>query len=186
MPRVHHVKVARKDNPAVKKGEPYYYWSFRFGGKRYSKTPPLQSQLTQSPFKQGWRQVEEALERATTTDIDGLEEIITAAIEQLGELRDDAEASFEAMGEGLQQSQNGQNLEERQSQCDEWISELESIECEFDYDQTVEDDISHLGPEDEEYDEARELAEADADRGLEDYIENALSEAQNCNPGEPE
>ena len=39
MPRVHHVKSARKDNPVAKKGESYYWWKFRYGGKRYSKTP---------------------------------------------------------------------------------------------------------------------------------------------------
>lgn len=48
MPRVHYVKKARKDNPAVEKGESYYWWKFRYAGKRYSKTRPRPSQLTQS------------------------------------------------------------------------------------------------------------------------------------------
>ncbi len=186
MPRVHHVKAARKANPVAAVCESYYHWSFRFGGKRYSKTPPLSSQLTQSSFKQGWRQVEEMLNAATADTIDGLEEIITAAIEQLQEISDEAAESFEAMGEGLQQSQNGQNMEERQSQCDEWINELENIEKDFDYDQAIEDEICDLDPEDDDYDDERAQAEAKADDDLESYLESALDEARDANPGEPE
>ena len=48
MPKVHHVKKARKDNRAVKKGESYYWWKFAYSSKRYSKTYPKASQLTQS------------------------------------------------------------------------------------------------------------------------------------------
>lgn len=48
MPRVHHVKKAMKDNRVCKKGESYYWWKFRYGGKQYSKTYPRASQLTQS------------------------------------------------------------------------------------------------------------------------------------------
>jgi hypothetical protein len=50
MPRVHHVKKARKDNPVAKRGESYYWWKFRYGGKHYSLTRPKASQLTQSPY----------------------------------------------------------------------------------------------------------------------------------------
>lgn len=55
MPKVHFVKKARKDNKArgIKKGDSYYWWSFMVGGrgsKRYSKTKPRPSQLTQSEY----------------------------------------------------------------------------------------------------------------------------------------
>ena len=48
MPRVHHVKKARKDNPAVKKGQPYYHWQRYRSRKQYSATYPKRSQLTSS------------------------------------------------------------------------------------------------------------------------------------------
>lgn len=48
MPRVHFVKKARKDNPAVKKGESYYHWQRYRSKKQYSVTPPKRSQLTSS------------------------------------------------------------------------------------------------------------------------------------------
>lgn len=48
MPQVHVVKSARKDYPecGIKKGDAYYWWSFRYGGQRKSKEYPRQSQLT--------------------------------------------------------------------------------------------------------------------------------------------
>ncbi len=55
MPRVTHVKKARKDNPVCKAGESYYWWKFRYGGKRYSLTRPRPSQLTQSAYFGGLR-----------------------------------------------------------------------------------------------------------------------------------
>ena len=50
MPRVHHVKRARKavKSAGIKVGDSYYWWKFRYGGKHTSKTPPRQSQLTNS------------------------------------------------------------------------------------------------------------------------------------------
>jgi hypothetical protein len=52
MARAHFVKKARKAIPGtdIKKGDSYYWWKFRFGGKRTSKTAPKASQLTQSEF----------------------------------------------------------------------------------------------------------------------------------------
>ena len=54
MPRVTHVKSARKDYPdaGIAKGDSYYWWKFRYGGKRMSKTRPRASQLTQSEHYQ--------------------------------------------------------------------------------------------------------------------------------------
>lgn len=62
MARAHFVKKARKDNPACNKGESYWWWQFRFGGKRYSKEAPKQSQLTQSEFLSQFYEQQEALE----------------------------------------------------------------------------------------------------------------------------
>jgi hypothetical protein len=55
MPKVNHVKCARKDNPEhdIKAGESYYWWSMMQGSrgvKHYSKTYPKRSQLTNSDF----------------------------------------------------------------------------------------------------------------------------------------
>lgn len=52
MARLHFVKKARKTirGAGIKKGESYYWWKFRHGGKRVSKTKPRRSALTQSEF----------------------------------------------------------------------------------------------------------------------------------------
>jgi len=38
MPRVHFVKKARKDNSAAKAGESYYWWKFRYRGRRPTRS----------------------------------------------------------------------------------------------------------------------------------------------------
>ena len=52
MPKLHFVKKARKAirDSGIRKGDSYYWWKFRRGGKRVSKTRPRRSQLTQSEF----------------------------------------------------------------------------------------------------------------------------------------
>lgn len=65
MPRVHSVKKARKDNPAVKTGEPYYWWKFRDGQMHYSATPPRQSQLTSSEYLATFYGLQERIEDLT-------------------------------------------------------------------------------------------------------------------------
>lgn len=63
MARVTFVKKARKaiKSAGIKKGEPYYWWKFRFGGKHVSKTPPRRSQLTQSSKKAALFDAEDSL-----------------------------------------------------------------------------------------------------------------------------
>ena len=87
MPRVTFVKSARKDNPVAKKGESYYWWKFRYGGKRYSKTRPRPSQLTQSPYYSQVRSLVEQIEDATVTDQEQFEELRDAMREELESLQ---------------------------------------------------------------------------------------------------
>lgn len=121
MPRVHFVNKARKDNPAVKKGESYYWWEFRYGGKRYSATHPRQSQLTQSEFLSQMYSFQEQLEDATSIeDIAGLPD----EIRQLGEEQTEKKDN---MPESLQYGPTGELLDERAEAMETWASELEDI-----------------------------------------------------------
>lgn len=122
MPRVYHVKKARKDNPVCKKGESYYWWKFRFGGKRYSLTPPKPSQLTQSEFLGTLYDIEDSFN--TAEDLDGLKSIQ----EEVEMLRDETEEKLENMPDSLQYSPTGELLQERIDFCDELISEFDNIE----------------------------------------------------------
>lgn len=150
MPTVHFVKAARKDNPAVNKCEPYYWWEFRYGPKRYSKTYPPASQLTQSPFLSGWRVVEETLEaNEENTDLEALRELMERMASDLRTLGEEAKIAQEAMPENLQYSETGQRLEARADLAGEWADSLESIDLDWDKDvaraEAEEDDPPRRG-----------------------------------------
>jgi len=103
MPRVHQVKKAQKDYPekGIKKGESYYWWAFRYGGKHMSKTYPKASQLTQSDFLSSYYSTQESFD---------------AAISDFGEIDDLISACEEAKSE----------LEQLQSDCEDKVSNLEN------------------------------------------------------------
>ncbi len=182
MPRVNYVKKARKDNPVAKAGEPYYWWKFRYGGKHYSKTPPRPSQLTQSEFLGGVYSAQEQLE-----DCEDLEQLrdtieeVKGNIEALGEEQSD---KLYAMPDSLQSGPTGELLENRQSQCEEFCSELENIDTEFDEDEVKGEVKEDLDRDDYDSDEEYEQAIED---GVEEKrtakFEEAHGEATGIDPG---
>lgn len=136
MARAHFVKKARKANKeyGIKKGESYYWWKFRRGGKHVSKTPPKPSQLTQSDF---WSAVYSVQESAGTVpafdDLGGERDNLVSEFQNI---EDETQGKFDNMPEGLQQGDTGQLLEERVSAIQEVISELEGIDCEPEIDES--------------------------------------------------
>ena len=97
MPRVHHVKSARKDNPVAKKGESYYWWKFRYGGKRYSKTPPKPSQLTQSPYFSSIRSLVEMIEEQEVRDEDMLNDLKEQVRDELESIQSECQDSLDCL-----------------------------------------------------------------------------------------
>jgi flagellar biosynthesis chaperone FliJ len=149
MPRVNYVKKARKDNPCCKKGESYYWWKFRFGGKRYSKTPPKRSQLTQSDFySQLWELEEQRNDLCGNADVDSLEGFksdIEDIAQQLEDLGSECEDKRDSMPEQLQDGDVGQLLETRSERCQEMASELEDALSEIE-DIDLEEEITVICP----------------------------------------
>lgn len=136
MPRVHYVKKARKDNPAVKAGEPYYWWKFRYGGKRYSKTRPLPSQLTQSEYLSTGYSLQECLPTMFCV-FEDLENDRDEVVGQLEQLRDMSQESLDNMPQELQDSSDtGMLLQERVDNMESLISRVQDVEIpdEDDYD----------------------------------------------------
>lgn len=127
MPKVTHVKKARKADKAhgIKKGDSYYWWKFRNGGRCVSKIYPKPSQLTRSEF---WSTVYSLSEGETPSTkeafIDDKADIIT----QLEELKDSCDDKFNNMPDSLQQGPTGVLLEERVSALDDAISEIEAVD----------------------------------------------------------
>ena len=125
MAQAHFVQKARKDNPAVKAGESYYWWKFRYGFKHYSATRPKQSQLTNSPFLSEMYAISEDLAdmQSPTDEIEGL-------LDRIDALREQAENSLYAMPEQLQDGDTGWLLQERIDAMEAWRNDLESIDME--------------------------------------------------------
>lgn len=133
MPRVHHVKKARKDHPqyGIKKGESYYWWKFRFGGKQVSKTHPKRSQLTQSSFLSQLWDIEDGISERFV-GLDSSEDIELAKeelLENIEELKDECQESLNNMPYHLQDTSDaGTTLQERIDGLDGWVDELNSID----------------------------------------------------------
>lgn len=139
MPKLNFVKKARKDNPVVKKGEPYFWWKFAFGAKQYSAKTPARSRLTQSEFFGAiW-----SLEDGFVDGIDNCEDMKTAFsdfIDDLTTVMEETEAKIDNMPESLQSSPTGELLTERFEALEEWISEIESLDTDYDEEDGDEED----------------------------------------------
>jgi hypothetical protein len=139
MARAMFVKAARKDYPDhdIKKGESYWWWDFRFGGKHYSKTQPRASQLTQSGFLS---QVYALNERLEDLDADNYEDVsdLTSELEEIAEefrnVASELEDNKSNMPDGLQEGPTGELLSERAERCNEIADELDSLDKEIDED----------------------------------------------------
>jgi chromosome segregation ATPase len=151
------VKRAAKDYPEadIKKGEKYYWWKFRFGGKHISKTEPRRSQLTQSSFLSTLWDLEDTFVVDEDDPASSIEELKS----QLEDMKSECESSLDNMADHLREtSSSGQTLQERIDGLDQWISDLDSIDTDID------EDLS----EEEKNDRIEEIKDAvnDANPGL--------------------
>lgn len=128
MPTVTHVKRAQKDNAVCKKGESYYHWSFRYGGKHMSLTYPRASQLTGSAFLSEMYSINEEFGDMVEEDYEtteDMQDVLNDFVSRVEEQRDNSDESFNNMPEGLQEGETGQLLEARVEYCEEMVSEIE-------------------------------------------------------------
>lgn len=147
MPRVKS-QIARRDYPAqgIKKGERYYSWKFYRGRKRMSKTPPKQSELTQREDYGHLRSAQEIIEELEWGGEkpewrETLAAGIADAITELEAARDASQDKYDNMPEQWQGADMGQNAENFCSECDDAISELESIKSDLENEDTAFDEI---------------------------------------------
>lgn len=177
MPRVHFVKKARKDNSAVKAGEPYYWWKFRYGGKRRSKTRPRPSQLTQSAYYSSVRSLVERVEDYTFEDYDDFETFRDEMKDEIQELGSQAQESLDNMPDSLQYSPTGELLQERVDACDTADNDLDSIsEFEWDKDEPEEGDFEDA----DAFQAAQEQYESDKATAFEEWVDNARSDMRDA------
>ena len=160
MPRVHHVKKARKARPqyGIEVGDSYYHWTFgnfnRPGTQVCSKTPPKPSQLTRSEYLRTVYSIQESMEQLTIEGFDlAVMDEFAVEVEQLAPETQD---KFENMPEGLQQGDTGQLLEERAENMYTWANALLNIvvpekdDDEEDYQELLEaafDEFQNIQPD---------------------------------------
>ncbi|MCH9712694.1 MAG: hypothetical protein K0U20_08740 [Proteobacteria bacterium] len=175
MPRVHHVKKARKDNPVCKKGESYYWASFKTGPrsstKRYWLTRPKQSQLTLSKMS-GVYAADEAIDETIRADMTGedISSAIQDVITSVEEVRDEYQESYDNMQDAFPSGcPTMEEIEEKVDTLDGWISELENAANDADaLDDAPDPEDFDDGMEDAEYYEAVETHE----KAKQDVIDN--------------
>lgn len=184
MPQVHRIEKARKSpgncetcHKKIEPGQPYYHWSFRYGGKHKNcgDHNPKPSQLTQGKMSAVYSAVEEAAEaisdwgnpergkdgvipftKDTLPDIEDLKSIIETCKDSLQEVADEYREAAEAAPNFAEQN------EERADAIENAVSELDNV----DFDEFDE----------EEDDEDEELAETVASPGAPSTEKETFSE----------
>jgi hypothetical protein len=129
MPRVTHVKSARKANSVAAVGESYYWWKFRYGGKRYSATYPRPGQLTQSAFYGPVYDLVDQVNNATIENVDDFESFRDEISSAVQDICDECQGSLDNMPESLQESPTGELLQNRVNACESAISEIGGMEA---------------------------------------------------------
>jgi len=124
----------------IHKGESYFWWQFKNGGKNFSKTRPKESQLTQSNYLSQLYAIQERIEDISADDSSDLESIVDELKSDIESLKDETEESLSNMPESLQSSPTGELLQERIDALETALSELEDIDLD-DYEEPDEDDL---------------------------------------------
>ena len=130
MPRVNHVKKARRDYPeaGIKKGEEYYHWKFRYGPMVRSKTYPKPWQLTRSEFYGTLMQIQDTISNLHAEDADDLKSQVEDIAGQLRELGESCQEKHDNMPDSLQDSETGELLQSRAEAMESAADELEGID----------------------------------------------------------
>lgn len=162
----------------IEKGQSYWWWQFKNGPKRLSKTKPKRSQLTQSNYLSQLYDLEDRIGSAEASDPDELQALVEELTADLENLKEETEGSLENMPENLQSSPTGELLQERIDALDNAISELEGIDLE--YEEPDEDEIK----EDLDGEEiTAELIEEKKSERLQEWLDEKIGEVQNISLG---
>jgi hypothetical protein len=166
------IPADKSDKILIAKGESYWWWAFKNGGKHFSKERPKPSQLTQSNYLSQLYSIQESLEEIKADTPEDLESVIEDLKSDLENLKSETEDSLGNMPDSLQSSPTGELLQERIDALDNAISELDGID--FDYDEpdndTLKDELEE-GATDEEIEELK-------NEKLREWIEEKLQEIQ--------
>lgn len=154
------------DTIFIAKGESYYWWQFQNSPKQYSKTRPRASELTQSAYYSTLYSIVEQIEDFSADSAEELSDFAESIKTELEDLRDTTQESYDNMPENLQYSPTADLLQERVDSLESGISEIESID--FDYEEEDEEELKQTIADEQSID-------TDVD-GWEDEVENFIEE----------
>ena len=160
------------DEVFIAKGESYWWWAFQYGGKHFSKTQPKASQLTQSNYLSQLYDIQERLNEVQVNSPGDVEFCIDEFKDEIENLKDETDSSLQNMPEQLQQVPTGELLQERIDALDNAISELESIDCDYEEpdDEMIKEEIGDSCT-DEEIEEKK-------NEKLQEWLDEKISEIQ--------
>jgi len=164
------VKSARKDvaGTDIKKGESYYWWKFRYGSKKCSRTKPTRSQLTQSNFLSQLYDIEDKLSDFSCEDEDTFNAFKEEIMGEIEVLKDETQDSFDNIPEQLQSAPTGEFLQERIDALEQWYEEIDCIDCNIDEEEIREE----ITTEEEE----NELPEEEIQERVDEKIKEKFAE----------
>lgn len=169
------------DEILIAKGESYYWWQFKNSPKQFSKERPKNSQLTNSSFLSQMYAIEEKIEEFHCETKEEFEEFRDEVKDEMETLRDECQEKLDAMPEHLQDSSSsGELLNERIEAMDNWISEIENIECDYE-EEDLRQDVLDEKDEDEELDDD-EIEERVKEK-IQEKVDEAIEELQNASHG---
>lgn len=149
MAKLHFVKKARKairkdGKVYIKKGESYYWWKFYRSSKQVSKDKPRRSQLTQSSYYSIIFDMEDDLAQGKYFGL-GLGDLVSQVRDELQELYEECNASYDNIPEQLQEVGTGEMLgnqltalEEAENALSNLFDQLDSGSCEDDDEENPE------------------------------------------------
>lgn len=133
------IPADKNDKILIAKGEPYWWWQFKNGGKNISKERPKRSQLTQSNYLSQLYAIQDRMDELSADEPEELESVVDEFKSDLESLKDECQNSLDNMPESLQSGPTGELLQERIDALDNAISEFESLD--LDYEEPDTDDL---------------------------------------------
>jgi len=170
--------IPRDENDPIfiKKGESYWKWEFMTGPAHISKTRPRPSQLTQSSFLSTLYGIQESIQDFSCETAEDFEEAVENFKSELEGLRDETQEKLDNMPEQLQYAPTGELLQERIDDLESTISEFESIDVDFEFDEDEFEDACEEAYQ-EEFEEATETETPDKEEWKQNWLDEKKEES---------
>lgn len=168
----------------IAKGESYYWWQFLRGGKNLSKERPKRSRLTQSGFLSELYDMEDSVGDFTAENKDDFDSFKEDLMSQIESLKEQCEESLSNMPDSLQESPTGQLLQERIDGLDNWYSEVEGIECDYEEEEIREEKLGEYEKEEGELeDDYKERIDEETANAIQEKVDEAIEELRGTSSG---